>query len=416
MQQQVGPQLGALGLGLGLVFGGAFLVGLRGESLSFVGLPQAVGFAIGRGQLRFVHLSQTICFGLRGESPGFVFAPQAICFSPRSGGFRLGFALHSRGALGGPQPCLFSFPGDAIGFRQCGRFPVGARPALGRQLLFFDLLHRDDPGILRHLNGFPRHGPDRFLAGLPDQIAFGILETDHGLLECVACIVFGTRPARDLHRVTRLVEFQRHFRVELQGANVAGLHIQDILPSLQQLIFRVHFFDGSDGVFADEILHHHHVARLCDREVWLGGDDQSEGLQLGGGIQLGFAAVIEQHFADVGRAAFRSDGPHYIGQVLMAELRGRPQLLHLRVDFDDALLALHLGLATCFGHQRRSAKTDPGGSATVIVVDGFRRPRHHRNAIDGRSAVFYGLLSWIGSLWSLCPGKLCQRESAHRQE
>ena len=122
------------------------------------------------------------------------------------------------------------------------------------------------------------------------------------------------------------------------------------MPSLQQLVFRVHFFDGSDGVFPDEILHHHHVARLCDGEVWLGGDDQSEGLQLGGSIQFRFAAVIQEHFADVGRAAFRRDGPHDVRQILMAELRGWPQLLHLRVDFDDALLALHLRLAASFGH------------------------------------------------------------------
>jgi hypothetical protein len=83
-------------------------------------------------------------------------------------------------------------------------------------------------------------------------------------------------------------------------------------------VFRVYLFDRSGGVFPHEVLHHHHVARLRDGEVWLGGDDQTEGLQLSGCVQFSFPAVIQEDFADV-------------GQILMAELRGRAELFHVRV-------------------------------------------------------------------------------------
>ena len=161
----------------------------------------------------------------------------------------------------------------------------------------------------------------------------------------------------------------------------AGFTFSVYWPRDNSSILRVHFFDGADRIVPDEILHHHHVARLSDGEIGFGRDNQTERLQLGSRVQLALA-VFQQHFADVGRAALRRDGPHHIREIFRTELGGRLQLLHFRIDLDHALLALHLGLADGLRHQSRSAKADPGGSAAVVVIDGFGGPRHHRDPIN----------------------------------
>ena len=93
-----------------------------------------------------------------------------------------------------------------------------------------------------------------------------------------------------------------------------------------------------------------------------------------------------------------------------------PVAVFVHVDLNDALLALYFRFAASFGHQRRSAKSDPRRSAAVIIVDGFRRSRDHCNAIDRRSAAFNRNLSWIGSRWGLRQRNWPYRESAHCQE
>ena len=54
---------------------------------------------------------------------------------------------------------------------------------------------------------------------------------------------------------------------------------------------------------------------------------------------------MQQDFAHVGGAAFRSNGPHHIGQIFRAELACGFKLLHFRIDLDNPLLAFHLGFA-----------------------------------------------------------------------
>ncbi len=119
---------------------------------------------------------------------------------------------------------------------------------------------------------------------------------------------------------------------------------------------------------------------------------------------------IQQHFADVGRASFRSDGPHDIGQILRPVLGRRLELLHLRIDFDNTLLALHLGFAARLWHQSRAVETDVRGSAAVMVIDRFGCSRNHGDAIDRhRRAIISGRNRLLHRVRSL--GRLGRQQS-----
>ena len=96
--------------------------------------------------------------------------------------------------------------------------------------------------------------------------------------------------------------------------------------------------------------------------------------------------AIEQHFANIRRTAFWSDGPHDIGQVFRSELGGGRELLHISVNFNDALLALDASLAAGFRHQGRTAEADASGSATVVVVDRLHGACDDGHAIDWHHA------------------------------
>src|ERR1700722_17754540 len=93
-------------------------------------------------------------FGLRGNSSAFRFLRDPL-------------GLGLRGS-----PCAFR-----------ARFTLRTRLALARQLLLLDFLNGNDSRIFRHLNGLSRHGPDRLTTRLSLQIAFGVFEPNHGLLE-----------------------------------------------------------------------------------------------------------------------------------------------------------------------------------------------------------------------------------------
>jgi hypothetical protein len=59
--------------------------------------------------------------------------------------------------------------------------------------------------------------------------------------------------------------------------------VEHVLAALQQVVFSVDLLDGAGGVGTDEVFGHHHVTGLRDREIRLGGDHQTEGLEIGCG-------------------------------------------------------------------------------------------------------------------------------------
>ena len=128
------------------------------------------------------------------------------------------------------------------------------------------------------------------------------------------------------------------------------------------------------GVRAHHVFHHDQVAGLRDRIVRLGGDHQPEHLQFGGYVQLALGSVQED-LAQVGRAAFRRDGPQHISEVFGAVLRGRLQVIEFHFDFDVALLALDFGLAASAREELGAAEVDLRRAAAVLVVDCLRGPR-----------------------------------------
>ena len=96
---------------------------------------------------------------------------------------------------------------------------------------------------------------------------------------------------------------------------------------------------------------------------------------------------MQQHFAHVGGPALGCDGPHHVSQILGAIVGGGLHPLHLRIDFDHTLLALHPGFTARLEHQCCSPEIDVGRSAAVMVINRFGGARHHGDAIDGHRPI-----------------------------
>src|SRR6185369_1747194 len=131
----------------------------------------------------------------------------------------------------------------------------------------------------------------------------------------------------------------------------------------------MHRLSRALGVLANYVFEHDDIAGLTNGIIRLCGDDQSEGLQVGGDVQLTAAVIAYQYFAKVYRPSLGRDCPQDIGQVLVAESRRLLQIPKLDFDFDVALLALHFGLAVRSRHQIRTCEIQLGGSAAMLVVD-----------------------------------------------
>ncbi len=108
------------------------------------------------------------------------------------------------------------------------------------------------------------------------QKILGVLQIDQGLLEGIGGVPIGAGQTGDFHRVLGLRELQRAFRIDLRLLVFRA--VEDILPALQQLVLGVDLLDRAGGLFVDEVLGHHDIARLSDGEVRFRGDDQPEAL------------------------------------------------------------------------------------------------------------------------------------------
>src|SRR4029077_11452183 len=95
-------------------------------------------------------------------------------------------------------------------------------------------------------------------------------------------------------------------------------------------------------------------------------------LQVGRHIELGMI-VLERQLAEVLCAALRSDGPHYICQVLRPELGRWSDLVDLGADNYSPMTALHVSIALGLRHERGADHVHFGFAAKVAVVHRFNR-------------------------------------------
>ena len=151
-------------------------------------------------------------------------------------------------------------------------------------------------------------------------------------------------PTCNLNGIARFVEFQRHVPIQSHGLDLGRVHVENVLPPLQQFVLRVDLFNSPGRIFPDHVFHHHDIAGLCHREIRFRRHDHGERLQLGRHVQLALGSV-QQDFAEVGCAAFRGDGPQHVREVLGPVCSGGLQSVKFHFDFDVALFALHFGLA-----------------------------------------------------------------------
>ena len=117
------------------------------------------------------------------------------------------------------------------------------------------------------------------------QEGLRILQADQSLLQSIPRVIAGARQTGDLHRVLGFGQLQRTFRVDPDRLVVRPVH--GISAAAEQFILRVYLLNRSRRVVPDEVLHHHNIAGLGDREIGFRGDDQTKHLKFGGREKLG---------------------------------------------------------------------------------------------------------------------------------
>ena len=127
---------------------------------------------------------------------------------------------------------------------------------------------------------------------------------------------------------------------ELVGGNVDG-----VLVAFEHIELGVDRLFESLSFLTKNILGNDLGAGANDSIVRLGGDDESEGLQIGGDVELVFSVVAGKHFAEIDGAAFGSDGPQNISEVLASEAVGGLQVLEFDTDGEASGFAVDLGVS-----------------------------------------------------------------------
>ena len=240
-----------------------------------------------------------------------------------------------------------------------------------------------------------------------DQEIAGVLEADEGLLEGIVGVVFGAGEAGDFDRVLGFGELEGSLGIGLDRLILAAVH--DVLAALQQFELGVDLLDGAGGVVAHEVLGYDDVAGLGHGEVGLGGDDQAEGLQVGGGQKLGVVAV-ERQFAEINGAPFGSDAPQHEGHVFGAELVGRRHVVQVSLDLSGPHLALDFGFAFGGRHEFGAAEIDVGGTGSMVVIDGLGGAGNHRDPENRGRATGHSERLFTSGVRNLC------QHSSNREE
>ena len=377
---------------------------------------EALGVGFGGGLLGAFGLSLGLLLLLEGGSAGGIgggtggIGGGLILIGLGGGGFGIAAGLFGGGALGiGCLSVGLRLLGSGLGLLRIGLRQFGGG-ALGGYLLFLEaafvgqflIFHfavGDDAGVFGHLGGFASVSLDGFAAVVTHEI-LGVLEGDDGFLKSLPGVFFGAGEACDLDGIFGFGELQRSFRFDFHG--LVGGGIEDVLTALEEFVFGVHVLDGAGGIVTDEIFHDHDVARLGDGEIRLGGDDQAEDLERGGGEEAAVIAV-EGKLTEILGAALGGDGPQDISKIFGAELVGRGDMVDVDVDFGGAHLAFYAGFAASGRQQFGAAEVDLGGAAAMVIVDRTDRAGNYGDAEDGHRLTGLngrhgGLLRGIGHL------------------
>ena len=113
------------------------------------------------------------------------------------------------------------------------------------------------------------------------------------------------------------------------------------------------------------------VNETMARLYWPGEDPVGKCLKVGGYVDLVFAVIGREHFAKIHSAAFGSDCPQHVGQILSAETAGRPQMLQFCADGEASDFAVNLCATADVGHQISATKIHRSRSAAMPVIDGL---------------------------------------------
>ncbi len=150
----------------------------------------------------------------------------------------------------------------------------------------------------------------------------------------------------------------------------------------QQLVPGFDVFLAAHRGCANNVFHHHHIARLIHGEIRFCRHDHAKRLHISD--RLHAAAVMVHHqFAQVYCAAFWRDGPQHEREIFQAEFGGIIQAFEFGVDFDAAFLARHLSFAGGVLHEFRAVKVDFDGIAAQPVVDSLGGAMHRRRCRRG---------------------------------
>src|SRR5205814_7340440 len=126
-----------------------------------------------------------------------------------------------------------------------------------------------------------------------DMLAGGIsvdfVHQTNSVVIAVVGIMLGSLGFRDTHGVACFKEFQ--WQVGVQNYRIEFIASWNVATALQKFILGIHRLSRAFGVLANYVFEHDDIAGLTHRIIRFRGDDQSEGLKIGGDVQL-TAAVI----------------------------------------------------------------------------------------------------------------------------
>ena len=191
-------------------------------------------------------------------------------------------------------------------------FPIGRLLLLARDALVLLPLQRQQPGCLGVLHRLARRHDHRPRTRLARLVSLRLPQQVIGAVIGILRVLIRVGHLRDLNRVLGFQQLQRHILIGLHLVESAGRAGHGIRAALQQIVFHAGLLDLAERVLTHHVLHHHHVARLADAKIRLGGHDEGESLQIRSHVQVRTAAV-QNHFAQIFRAPLGRDGPQNIG-------------------------------------------------------------------------------------------------------
>ena len=266
------------------------------------------------------------------------------------------------------------------------RFPIRRRLLIQRDSFVLLPLQRQQPRRLGVLHRLARRHDHRLRSRIARLVHFGLPQQTGGAVIGVLRILIRVGNLRDGDGVLRLQQLQRKFLIGFYRMVFGGRSHRCVGAARQQIVFHAGLFDLALRVVADDVLHHHHVARLADVEVRFGGHDERESLQVRGHIQMR-VSVIQHHFTQILRATLRRNRPQHVSQIFGTVLRSRQQLVHFRFHFDVAGPAVHVGMSGGVRREWRAAQIHLGPTAAMTIADGIRGALYHGDAKDRLAAA-----------------------------